>query len=189
MGCPMNAHVNVYRLRVSIEYKRPRIDFDDFENADIDWLLIGDVLDGVKETNAYSPVSIKVNHPKATSWDYYMAAGTLGVFSGRFVTLIGETCFELFDLMPLHLNGEAYFFLRCRDVVPCLDISRAEVTYFKSDPKAIMEVKKYAFDKTRLTDPWLFSLPEPHGQLFATETVRQRALKHSLKGFELQLVG
>jgi hypothetical protein len=46
-----------------------------------------------------------------------------------------------------------------------------------------LEAKKHAFDKTKLSDPLVFCIPELLNDLFATEGVRQKVLEHKLKGF------
>jgi hypothetical protein len=195
----MDKHVNIYRLRYSIEKHRPKIDFTHPVNQEIDWSALEETLDGCGDVNDYSALDFYVmrpdsdgwdvvTHPEATEWDYYGVAGTFGLFSYRAMKLIGLSCFRHFDLIPAHLNEADYRFLRCKEEIPCFDLTRADVIPFDHAPDRIMEVRKYAFDKSLLDDPLFFCVPEPHGQLFVTEGVRQKALQHKLKGFEFEHV-
>jgi hypothetical protein len=185
----MESQLGIYSVRASIETDRPVIDFDDPANEAIDWMCIGDVLEGVRSLKDYSPVDIVINDPRAPQWDYYRSPGTLGVLSRRAIEVIGASAFRYFDLLPVGVNGVAYCFLRYQAVVPCLDLERSTFARFDCEPHRIMEVQKYAFYKNMVDDPLVFCLPEPFGVLYATESVRQCVLSHKLRGFAFTLVG
>jgi hypothetical protein len=177
--------MRIYHCRPSWEESRPQIDFEAADNGGNDWLVVGEVVDGTRPVQDYPQVAVRVDHPRANQWDAYMVAGTRGLFSKRFVNLVGRAAFQGLSLLPASLNGEEYYFLRCEAPVDCFDRINAVFETFEHAPDEIMEITHYAFREDCLPVDACFVVPElPY--LFATESVVDRIQAAKLKGVMLQ---
>src|SRR4051794_35586444 len=128
----------VYECRWSIEEDRPEIDFEDSRNAKNEWLAIAYVLDGLRPFNEFPEnVRITVSHPDATQWDCYMDGGARGLFSRRFLEVIGLHALRGLSALPATLNDATYYFLRCDQPIDCLDRTNSNFEMFRSDPTSI----------------------------------------------------
>lgn len=87
-----------------------------------------------------------------------------------------------FDFVPIAINDVPFLFLNQKAALDCLDRKRSVVTYFKSDPARIMEVKKYCFTQGAIIDPLVFPLPDTNYGLYATQTVKKAVEKARLRG-------
>jgi hypothetical protein len=178
----MTEECNVFRVDPSAEDGRPVIEFDAPANRGIDWGRLGAILHGEGPATDYLELSIEVRGADAPSWGYYSIPGTLGLISGRAVQCIGPPAFRWFVLLPARLNGSEYFLLKVAEVLPCLDLARAEVVRFRTDPGRIKDITRYAFHKATIPDPLVFSIPEVPG-LFATPSVVQAIERERVPGF------
>jgi hypothetical protein len=186
-GREMDPGEAIYLVSASVEDTRPIIDFTHAACQKINWQRIDEVLHGQRPVADYQEVSIPVEAPDATSWDYYSVPGTLGLISHKATELIGHSAFRLYQVLLAHLNGEQYYFLRPTDLLPCLDRENSEVVTFRSNPSRIKEIKKYSFKK-ELIDPYLFFCIPESASLFATEAVYQVSRRGKLAGFDFQRV-
>lgn len=174
--------VTVYDCRWSLEDERPEIDFEDEAVRRNDWLTVANVLDGTLPIASFpSMVSVRVRHPQATEWDCYMDGGARGLFSQRFVDVVGKDALRHFSLLPCDLNGKPYFFLRCEQRVDCFNRMSAVFDTYPHDPATIMHIRHYAFFDDRVPEGSLFCIPEVP-DLFATEDVVRHIKEGGLKG-------
>ena len=173
---------SIFGLSPSVEDERPMIDFEFIEHRQIDWLRIDEVLRGLRPLSDYPSVALSVPRKDATSWAFYLVPGTLGLIAKKAVDALGAETFRLYDLLSASLNGTKYYFLKCREVLPCLDLSRSTTVRFGCDPTRIKAIEKYAFVKAIITDPLIFSIPELPA-LFATPGVERRVRDTELRGF------
>jgi hypothetical protein len=178
----------VFRVDPSVEDDRPVIEFDAPANRGIDWRRLDDILRGERPTADYRALSIVVERSDAASWGYYSVPGTLGLISGEAVRCIGPSAFGRFVLLPARLNDSGYYFLKVAEVLPCLDLARAEVVPFRSSPERIKDITKYAFHKPMIPDPLVFSIPELPG-LFATPAVAEAIERGRVPGFHFTPLG
>ena len=175
---------HLYGCFTSYNEDRPNINFEDEVNAAIDWLTVGEVLDGSLPREAFPQnIRITVDEPTATQWDFFMVGGTCGLFSQRFVDVVGLDSFADFSLFPVTLNGERYFFLRCEQAVDCLDRKRSIFTTFRSDPARIKQIIHYEFHVDRVARYVFFCIPESP-KLIATEYVVEIIKKSDLRGVQ-----
>ena len=129
-----------------------------------------------------------MRHADATSWGYYSIPGTLGLVSGEAVRCIGPSAFGRFVLLPARLNGSEYYLLKVAEVLPCLDLARAEVVPFRTSPGRIKDITRYAFHKAVIPNPLVFSIPELPG-LFATPAVAEAIERGRVPGFQFTPLG
>jgi hypothetical protein len=183
----MNHASNVFCISTSIEDDRPQVDFEREEHRAIDWLRVGHVLRTKRPISDYPEVSLSVEQPDATEWDFFSVAGTLGLLSDRAIECIGRPAFRLFDLLPASINGEDYRFLRCKETLQCFDRENSVVIPFPSDPDGIMDVTQYRFKMELIPDPICFSIPEFY-ELFATQSVKLAAENAHVKGIDFELL-
>ena len=175
----------VYECRPSYEVNRPQIDFEAAENAQNDWLVIGEVLDGSRPLRDFPDnVVVTVVHGEATQWDCYMVAGTRGLFSQRFVNIVGTDALRGFSLLPVKLNDGFYFLLRCNQPIDCLDRAKSAFDTFRSDPTTIKRITHYGFHEDRLPNDICFCIAELP-DLLLTEYVVRRLESAKLKGLRL----
>lgn len=171
----------IYKCSYSIEEDRPEIDFMDAENAKNDWLLVSEVIDGLRPIGDFPKVSVTVRHPDATNWDCYCDGGVRGLFSERFVEAIGQSSLIGLTLLPALLNGVSYYFLRCDQPVDCFDRENSEFETYPHDPKRIMDISHYAFGEDCLPMDCFFCIPETR-RLLLTESMAIRLSAAGLKG-------
>lgn len=180
--------MSVYTCRASFEDDRPQIDFNCPETAENDWLIIGDVLDALKPASLWpAKVVMKSHSENATQWDCFMAAGTRGVFSKRFVEVIGKDSLHGLSLLPSQLNGVGYYFLRCERQIECFDHAHSTYETFRSNPARIKYIRQFAFHEHLLPKDACFCIPETK-TLLLTEPVAQRIRAAGLRGVFLEKV-
>lgn len=177
----------VWLVAPSIEDDRPVIEFDAPANRGIDWARLDAVLQGERPLADCPEVGVVVQAPDALAWGFYSVPGTLGLISAALVEHIGPSAFRLFHLLPAKLNDAVYFFLKPVETLPCLDLARSEVAYFRSNPSHVKAITKYAFTKSMISDP-LFSIPELP-RLFATPPVRDSVIRSGIPGVRFTAVG
>lgn len=178
----------VFRVDPSVEDDRPAIEFDAPANRGIDWRGLDAILHEERPLTDYRELSIVVRRADAASWGYYSVPGTLGLLSGEAVRCIGPSAFGRFVLLPARLNGSEYYFPKVAEVLPCLDLARAEVVPFRTNPERIKDIRKYAFHKAMIPDPVVFSIPELPG-LFATPAVAEAIGRGQVLGFQFTPLG
>lgn len=175
----------VFDCRPSLEDDRPVINFELKENARNDWLTVSKVLDGIEPKSAFPrDIRITVDDPRAWEWDCYFDGGSRGLFSQRFVDVVGSEALQYFSLLPALLNDCRYYFLYCEEPIDCFDRSRARFETFPHDPSRIMDISHYAFVEARLPAGCLFCISEVP-DLFATEGVAQKIKASGLKGIRM----
>ena len=178
----------IYECRPSLEDDRPQIDFELPENCRNDWLAVGEVVDGTRPRSQFPRVVIRVVHPEATKWDCFMDGGVRGLYSNRFLDVVGAGALRGLVPLPATLNGESYYFLRYEQPVDCLDLARSELVYFRSNPTHVKSILHYAFDPARVPADACFCLPEvPY--LLLTEAVADRIRHAGLRGVRLIPLG
>jgi hypothetical protein len=187
-GADMTEERIVFRVHPSIEDDRPVIGFDDPANRGIDWGRLDAILLGERPTADHREFNISLRDADACSWGYYSVPGTLGLISDEAVRLIGPSAFRRFALLPARPNNSEYYFLKVAEVLPCLDLARAEVVPFRTDPEGIKSITKYAFHKAMIPDPLVFSIPELPG-LFATPAVAEAIDRGRVPGFRFIPLG
>lgn len=178
----------IYSCRPSSERDRPTIDFDLEDNAKIDWLRVGRILSGALPIDQFpSPVRVTVNNPDATTkWDCFKDGGTRGLFSRRFVDVVGREGLRDFSLLRATLNGADYVFLRCDRPTDCLDRQRSRYDTSPHDPVRIMDIEHFAFrDELLAASARFFCIPEIP-DLLVTEEIARNILASSLKGVRLE---
>jgi hypothetical protein len=178
----MRDDMAVFEVSASTEDYRPSIDFDDRANQGIDWKELDEVLLGQRPIGDYRQPSIFVSCQDAIDWGFYQVPGTLGLISAEAVQLVGRDAFRLYKLLPARLNDREFFFLKAYKTLSCLDSSRSDIVYFRSDPDQVKEIRRYAFDKQAIPDPIFFSIPEVP-DLFATPGVREVIVGSGARGF------
>ena len=176
----------VYSCRPSFEDERPMIDFELADNACNDWLTVGKVFDGTLPQDVWpAEVAITIADSAATEWDGYMVAGTSGIYSRRFVDLVGQGLAD-FSLLPALLNDEPYFFLRCERRINCLDRHDARFETYPHDSTRIMSISHFAFTRAVPTAPELFGIPETL-ELLSTEALALKMLNTQTERFSAVL--
>lgn len=180
--------MSINKCRASYEDDRPWIDFNCPETGENDWLLIGDVLDALQPASLWPAKVVMKSHPRdAIYWDCFMAAGTKGVFSQRFVDVIGEDSLRTFTLLPSQLNYVSYYFLRCESQIDCFDHANASYQTFRCNPARIKSIHRFVFHEHLLPHDACFSIPETKS-LLVTEPVAQRIRKAGLRGVLLEQI-
>ncbi|MCC6126744.1 MAG: hypothetical protein IT426_17415 [Pirellulales bacterium] len=178
----------VYRCGWSLKEDRPKINFELEENRRNDWLAVAEVvMTRELPLESYPAISVRVMHPYATDWDCYMMPGASGLFSQRFVDIVGGHALQCFTLLTARLNGEPYYFLYCIRTIDCLDRERSQIEVFPDDTSQIMDITHYAFVEDRLPEGMLFCIPDIP-DLFATEAVAARVQKSALRGVRMDLL-
>jgi hypothetical protein len=178
---------SVFSVDTSVEEDRPQIDFERERHQAIDWLRVGQVLRKVRPISDFPSISLIVDDPNATIWDFYSVPGTLGLFSDHAIECIGEPTFRLFNRLRATINGKGYSFLRCNETLPCFDHKRSIVVPFPSNPERIMDVTRYRFKMEIIPDPICFLIPERY-HLFATQSVKLAAENCCLSGLDFRLL-
>jgi len=178
---------DVYELDCSVEEDRPFIDFEQPENARQDWGMINEMIDDRVAVERPISIVITVGSPDALDWDFYMLPGTLGVVSRRAREVLAPFANRHFDFIELRLNDAPYFILRGTCPLDCLNRSRSELLFFKSNPAKVMEIRRYSFNRSVITDPIMFWIPERTGRIFCTPSVRDAVLKN-LRGARIRPV-
>lgn len=166
----------VFQVVASSDEAAPAIDFERQENSTNSWLAIDDMIRGNMATDQaiLRRTKVLVDAPQGDACDMFPVSGTTGLFSERAVEVFGNALSDYAELLQITVNDKPYFFLKPTNRLPCLDRERSIVVPFPSDPKSVMKIKKYVFDKSRIHDPVVFFIPEvPY--LFCTETIIQRS--------------
>lgn len=175
------SYVKKIALLLPTDYEDdPVIDYDrsviDWEKLHIDcWhYSAGDVESDI------GPQTLAVNHPAATSWDFYSVPGTWGIVSDRMWLCLKDYAKGFFDTWPISLDGESFYVLRRTGKVNCLDHDRCgqyqDGNHIDYDP--------YEFDESKVPESALFSIPES-SFLFATEDVADLVVENDFKGVEV----
>ena len=180
--------MSIYICDASYDDDRPRIDFNCPETRENDWLLIGDVLDGLQPVSLWPATVVMKSLPReAIYWDCFMAAGTKGVFSQRFVDVVGKDSLSAFTVLPCQLNFVGYYFLRCERQIDCFDHAHASYQTFRSNPARIKLIHRFAFHEHLLPHDACFCIPETKS-LLVTEPVAQRIREAGLRGVLLEQI-
>jgi hypothetical protein len=75
------------------------------------------------------------------------------------------------------------FALNVVNLVDCLDRARAQLITSPTEPGRIVNVMRFAFDHSELTDdPVIFKVPEALGDVFVSQSFRDAVAKHDLTG-------
>ena len=172
----------VYVVGPSFEDWRPMLSYDDQR---IDWLRIGDVLRGDRPVEDYEFVSMVVDHPEASEWDFYMCGGSMGLLSGKAAQFLKPCAAQCFDLLEASLNDAPFFFLRIREYLDCLDRGKSEIVPYRHDSRRIKQIRRYSFFKDRIPDPSLFVIPEGFFGPFGTDGVVRIIRNENLRGFHI----
>jgi hypothetical protein len=179
---------SVYKCRSSFEDSRPQIDFPLPTNAANDWLLIGDVEQGIEEIDQWpKTIALAVNDERASDWDCFMVPGTRDLYSQRFVHAVGKSALKGFVLLPAQLNRVTYYFLRNCEVVDCFDRQKAVYETFPHDPSRIMRIRQFAFVDNPVPEDACFCIPETRA-LLLTGPVANRIRDAGLRGIHLQQI-
>lgn len=176
----------IYRLTPSPEEDRPDIDTELPVNGEnVNWLAVGEVLDGDRDALDWPSVAIFVNHRDATDWDCYAMDGTTGMYSKRAIDAMGPALND-FRLFPVTLNGMPYYFLRCEHKLNCFDRERSVWTPIPGTTDRVFEIKKYVFFHERIKDPLVFCIPDRRNRLFATQSVVNWLRHAGCQGIDMQ---
>jgi hypothetical protein len=84
-----------------------------------------------------------------------------------------------------NLDGAPYVFLHCRQRTDCLDLAKSKIIV--DEEGDVHEVRRYVFDKDRLSDPSFFVIPQQPYCLFCTESILEIVAGAGLKGFDFSL--
>jgi hypothetical protein len=161
---------HIFEFAPSVEETRPDIDFAHSANASIDWLAIGDIVDGSRSDDGYQVPNLAVRGRDACRWHYYSCGG-LWLLSKPLMETVRPRAMPRFQFFPALLNSEPYYFVGQRVPLDCLDRIRSRVRYFKSNPGKIMQVDEYQFRQGVVSDPCMFYIEESPG-FFVTESVK-----------------
>jgi hypothetical protein len=176
----MQVAKKIFEILPSLEKARPEIDYE--KNSKTDWLLASECLDGSKPVTECPSIDLSIDHSEALEWDYYGCPGTLGLFSGKAVHVLGGNAFQGFQLVPAKINSQSYFFLKCFKKTDCFD--RAASTYVPfDDPIRLMTIQKYAFKLEKIDTKRLFCIPE-YKSIYCSDEV-QSLISKQLRGFRL----
>jgi hypothetical protein len=179
----LKQEIDIFEMDRSVEDDRPVIEFDAKPNQGIDWQKLDTILRGQHPVADYDEVQVSISNPDASSWGFYSVPGTLGLISAKAVEWIGYPAFHLYELLPAKLNGTRYFFMKCNEVLPCLDRDNSEIITFRSDPQRVKEIKKHKFHKNIIYDPLIFSIPESFSRIYVTSTVYDAIVQSRIPGF------
>jgi hypothetical protein len=174
----------IFECAASSEKDQPEINFNHPVNKQNDWLLIGEILDGIRDTDEYPYIEIYVEDDDATDWDIYFSGGRL-LFSSHFVDTVGENSFYGLVPLPAYLNGAEYWYLRCEQPLDCIDRERSKYKTFPSNPKKIMTLYEAIFKETEIPEDTCFTHPDRTNCLFMTQSVADRLLAAGIKGMKL----
>lgn len=179
---------HVYRLEASREPRRPQIDFEIPKNGrDAPWLEIDGFALGHRKPEKFPAIDLTVKHAKATDWDCYRSGAATPMFSERALNVLSPAL-TFFSILKMTINGSEYGLLCRSQTLDCLDRKQSQITMFPHDPKRIMEIEKYVFRKTLLSDPLLFMIPESDGELFATDSVKTLVENAGLRGMNFTVL-
>lgn len=158
-------------------------------NADF-WKNFDIIRGNSHDLSEWEPMDLVCGDPGLTpvaEWDYFSTTGTSGLFSQRAVDALQKLWIGYFDAMPSLLEGQPYYFLHCRETIDCLNLYESEIIYFDPpDDHDIMRIRQYAFHKSMLTDPLIFTIPQEPYFLFATDSVPRISEAAGLKGLEFR---
>jgi hypothetical protein len=178
-------HTHIFRIKHSIEEDRPEIDLELPNNGEaIDWLAVGEVLDGDREAEEWPLVSVLVRGRDAIDWDCYGVGGTLGMYSQRAIEAMGAAIDD-FQLFAATMNDVRYYFLRCERKLDCLDHDRSTLVPYETTT-GIKDIKKYVFFQERIHDPLVFCIPERRSRLFATQSVIDCLRRAGCRGIDIE---
>lgn len=182
--------VRVYEVRPTSEDYRPVIVFHDSRNAENDWLLAEEVLEGVRDELEYPEIAIHVEHRDAVTWHGYVDGGMGGLYSEAFVRFLGSDALSDFQLLPASLNGARYYFLKRVNWRDCFDLVNSKYEYFRSNREKIRSISEPVFVEEGVPRDRLFVVPQMRGILLASEEMVERILKGGYRGVECrELVG
>jgi hypothetical protein len=117
---------------------------------------------------------------------------------GLAVSERARTTIESLGLMGLQflgfkVNGEPFFMFYTQRSIDCLDTARSEITYFRSAPKTVKNVVRFAFIEERLQACDLFTIPELSDgmfswtqHIFVTDEARHIIENAGLDGFQYE---
>jgi len=180
----------VFEIRQSGEEGRPYgIPQRKSGNADF-WKNLDIIRGDCHDLSEWQPMDLFCGEPgltPVTEWDYFGKTGTSGLFSQRAVDALQKLWIRCFDAMPSLLEGRPYYFLHCRETIDCLNVQESQIVYFDPpDDHNIMRIERYAFHKSMLTDPLIFTIPQEPYFLFATDSVPRISEAAGLKGLEFR---
>lgn len=181
--------VRVYEVRPTSEDYRPVIVFHDPRNAENDWLLAEEVLEGTRDELEYPEIVIHVEHPEATKWHGYVDGGMGGLYSEAFVRFLGSEALSDFQLLPASLNGSRYYFLKRVNWLECLDLVNSKYEYFRSNREKIRSISEAVFVEEGVPRDRLFVVPQMREILLASEEMVERILKGGYRGVECRELG
>lgn len=87
------------------------------------------------------------------------------------------------EFLPLiELRGKQYFAINVLKLVDCLDIANSEIVYGATDPRRIMNIKRYALLPDRIEDVPIFKVPDYRSAVFVTKPFVDLVIKAKLTG-------
>ncbi len=181
--------VRVYEVRPTSEDYRPVIVFHDSRNAENDWLLAEEVLEGVRDELEYPEIAIHVEHRDAVTWHGYVDGGMGGLYSEAFVRFLGSDVLSDFQLLPANLNGARYYFLKRMNWLECFDLVNSKYKYFRSNREKIRSISEAVFVEEGVPRDRLFAVPQMREVLLASEEMVERILKGGYRGVECRELG
>lgn len=165
--------------------EHPRIDFSLPENRCINWLPLGEMLDGLREPdfNYLSALNIKLV-ARSSRFDClsFNARLLVSALAKEFIsTSVPDSCLFL----PIRINSQPFFFLVPRKVLDVLNKEASEVEFFPHDKNRVMIIRKYRFKKEQIDDPSIFQIPENPIRVFITDSLSKNMKASKLIGFKI----
>lgn len=176
--------VKVFNMAASVQEGQPEVEWSRPRNAVHDWLRIGQMVDGTlpPDRALLASVDVEVVLGSKSTWEVVDFDGKFLV-SGRCrhaIESLPATKLEFFDMK---VNGQPWSVMVNRNVIDCVDRSRAVVEMKKLGNAHIPLIKRYEFHEDRIPDPAIFTIPECRHLTYCTQGVVSAIEAAGIKGF------
>lgn len=173
--------MTIYFVRTLGDEREPEVPYDHPQNQEIDWPLVGDLLEGNIPTDDTYLANLDIYVPADHPFDALRIDSRI-LLSERLAAALEPHCKPDADFLPLLVNGRRFYALLVVTMLNVLDLSRSDVTYFRSNPSKVKSIRKYAFVEGADTLAKVFRLPEDPGRTFAVDSVRDAYLASGIPG-------
>lgn len=145
--------------------------------------------EGKRKRSAWEPVSASiVGNNSGDIGDFIPFAPGILVCNEKALSILRRNCEVEIEALDMQVKGEHYWMINVINVIDCFDEDRA--VYRKSPfEDTIVEVNKYSFEASRLSNTFLFKVPQlVRTHVFCTSRFRSLYDSEGLTGLEFLVI-
>jgi hypothetical protein len=172
-----------YEMRPTADDSHPSIDLEAHKFWD-EWYELDQYVPPGTNATKCRRLSFRVNHPRALELDWYYI-DIIGALSSRACSILWPFLNACCNRFQTTVNSHPYFILRSNGThINCVIRHESILEPAPDDPNWFLGATRLRFNRDKLTNPQIFTVPEQPSTLLVTESIRQMVEEAHLNGFE-----